>query len=456
VEAIVQRRRDYLRITKQRGQGSRDDEHTVEGAEGVRPTNAQPREMRSEIEEKLAHLSKILPVSQAAFDVFSMTSSTDFETVEIAAAVARDASLSADILRLANSGYYNPSGSKITELEEAVVRLGQKRIGDLALTTTAMAALTASVLPWLNVDLAWRRSIAAGVATDVLLERTGYKEAGEGLFLSAIMHPLGRIALAMLYPHEYQAMVKACGHRGETLEEHEKRAFSISHGEVLALLLNRWEIPSCVCEPLPYVTHRYTALNALREPLRTRAELLKLSILIGRLATDKWESWESVDFPPEPMLDRLGIKSLPELVEETKADAAAIIQFTPQASRLKGSSERVTESRGPSHELAYCNLSPEPFDFLAAILSSTGLKLIPCDPDALDLASGVLINCIWTPPLRLASLVNPRVNDGIRVIVTDAENADPFAPYGRTFQTPMAFGPLRSACLEIAKAVRAQ
>jgi len=452
IEAIIQRRRDHLRLVEQSGSPHRVfDGQTFEGAKPATHGNGGPRAERSDIEAKLAHLSKILPVSQAAFDVFNMTSTEKYETVEIAAAIARDASLSADILRLANSGFYNPSGAKITALEEAVVRIGQKRIGDLALANTTMAALTTSVLPWLNTDLAWRRSIAAGVAADLLLERTKSKEVEEGLFLSAIMHPLGRIALAMLYPHEYQRMVKECGDRGETLADHERRDFSISHGEIVTLLFRRWDIPSSVCEPLPYVTHRYAALNALREPLRTKAELLKLAILIGRLAIQKWEPWDAVDFPPEPMLKRLGIESLPELVKETKADSAAIVQFAPQPSRVKGNAAKVNESTEPSHELSYCNVSAGPFDFLAALLSSTGINLTPCDPDALDLASGVLVNSIATPATRLASLVNPRVNDGKRVILTDAENTDRFVPYGRVLQTPMAFGLLRSACAKIAR-----
>jgi len=458
IEAIVQRRRDQMRLVEKRAPEGRAGEQPIiirpqlEGDEPATHAKEGLRAGRSDIEAKLTHLSKILPVSQAAFDVFSMTSSKKYETVEIAAAIARDASLSADILRLANSSFYNPSGAKIAALEEAVVRIGQKRIGDLALASTAMAALTTSVLPWLNTDLAWRRSIAAGVAMDLLLESTRNKEAEDGLFLSAIMHPLGRIALAMLYPHEYQAMVRACGERGETLVDHERRVFSVSHGEIMAALLRRWEIPSSVCEPLPYVTRGYATLSALREPLRTKAELLKLAILIGRLAIQNWEPWDAVDFPPEPTLNRLGIKSFPDLIEETKRDSAAIIQFTPQASCVERDTAKPNEPSEPSHELAYCNLSPEPFDFLAALLSSTGIKLRPCNSDALESANSALINCIGAPPFRLASLVNPRVNHGKRVIVTDAENPDPFAPYGRVLQMPMSFDSLRSACLAIASA----
>ena len=451
VEAVVQRRQEYLRLLKDRAPARCSNERAVQQVKPASPADTGPRVARSDVETKLAHLSKILPVSQAAFDVFNMTSSEDFDTVVIAAATARDSSLSADILRLANSSFYNAADAKITELEEAVVRIGQKRVGDLALATTAMAGLTPSVLPWMNVDLAWRRSIAAGVAADLLLESSGNKQAESGLFLSAIMHPLGRIALAMLYPREYQWMIKECEHRGETLADQEKRVFSISHGEVLTLLLHSWGIPSSVCEPLPFVTQRYATLKTLQEPVRTKAELLKLAILIGRLVAQKWETWDSVELPSRQMVERLGIESFADLLERAKADSAAIIQFRPLATREDAGSGQANGSSGPSQELAYCSLSPEPFDFLAALLSSAGIKLTCCEPEDLELATNVVINCFGATSSRLSSLSNPHAGNARRTIVAGKENADSFASYGHVLQMPTAFSSLQSACTAIAE-----
>ena len=135
VKALIDRRRQRLQS---------ENVDRVE-CNGANPGNPEPG--LSEIEAKLAHLSKILPVSQTAFDVFSMTSLDSFQPSQIAAAIACDASLSIDVLRLANSSFCNPSGRKVIELDEAVVRVGQKRIGELALATSTLAAVTANALP---------------------------------------------------------------------------------------------------------------------------------------------------------------------------------------------------------------------------------------------------------------------------------------------------------------------
>ena len=72
---------------------------------------------------------------EAALDVYNMTSTDQWETEHIAAAIQRDPTLAAEVLRLANSSFYNPSGQRVAQLERAVVQIGQKRVGELSLAT---------------------------------------------------------------------------------------------------------------------------------------------------------------------------------------------------------------------------------------------------------------------------------------------------------------------------------
>ena len=69
-----------------------------------------------------------------------MTSTNQWEITQIAAVIQRDATLTAEVLRMANSAFYNPSRQRITQLDRAVVQIGQKRTGELALATNALSA----------------------------------------------------------------------------------------------------------------------------------------------------------------------------------------------------------------------------------------------------------------------------------------------------------------------------
>jgi HD-like signal output (HDOD) protein/CheY-like chemotaxis protein len=422
---------------------------TGNGGKGTDSTDDAP-----DWERDLERLSKVLPVSQAAFDVFNMASSNDFETEHIAAAIKRDASLAADVLKLANCSFYNASGTKVVELEQAVVRIGQRRIGELALATSTLATLTASVLPWMNIDLAWRRSIAAGVAIELLLEKGTYPATEEALFLSALMHSLGRIALGMLYPQRYQEMVRLCEEQHKTLREEEEAAFRTAHPQVMARLLQSWEIPTAIYEPLKYVGDRYLSLGRVPQPLRTKAELVKVAGLIGRIAVGQWEAWDRVELPPESVLERLSIDSCSDIIEQTRSDSDAIaamrLQRTPPEERTEGRNG----PKRPSYRLNYCNLSPEPFDFLAEIIPSMGITLKACDTDVFESQENVLINSTRTSPPRLAALINPRFSTGKKLIVTDADNVEPYTRFGRVLSLPGSYGALRSACQDIAQDLR--
>ena len=55
--------------------------------------------------------------------------------------------------------------------------------------------------------------MAAGIALELLVDLGGHEEVADGLFVSAILHPLGRIVLGMLFPKQYAAMVAECAER---------------------------------------------------------------------------------------------------------------------------------------------------------------------------------------------------------------------------------------------------
>jgi HD-like signal output (HDOD) protein/FixJ family two-component response regulator len=413
----------------------------------------------AEMESRMAELPKILPISQAAFDVYNLAGSDDAQVSQIATAISRDPSLSADVLRLANSAFCrnNPSGKKIIDLEEAVLRVGQKRIGELALATSALSGVTPNLLPWINLDLAWRRSVAAGVAVDLLLSRGDYPGVSGGLFLSAIMHLLGRLGLGMLYPQQYQRMIERCLEGNETLDEHEERVFPLNTGQVMSALLKAWNIPEEICEPLNYVSNSFLALAPLDDPLRTQVELLKLAILIGRFAVGKWDCWDKVEFPSTSVLKRLRINSLDKLIKDTQTDTQQIIALQKQPAKADGKSAAAAKKSPPApqcvKQLAYLNLSLEAFDFLREVVGSMGVTLDERDPQCLDADRNVLINCLWNPPQRLAEAFPPGRPCGNKLIVSDANHLVFYRKRGHAIALPISYGAFQAACLAIAQDV---
>ena len=120
------------------------------------------------LEQGSAHVSQILPDINAVFEVFELANSDNADLQVIADAIQRDPSLASEVLQLANSSYYTIPGQTVTDLKIAIARIGQKRISELAVATQMQRTFTSFILPGLGVDSAGRRSLATGLAVNLL------------------------------------------------------------------------------------------------------------------------------------------------------------------------------------------------------------------------------------------------------------------------------------------------
>jgi HD-like signal output (HDOD) protein/CheY-like chemotaxis protein len=450
IKALVDRRRQQAETEKPDAAPPprpQQEEHPPHD-EDVHPGITMIR--KRDLDAKLLQLSKILPVSPAAMEIFNMTNAGTCENSRIAASTAHDASLSLDILKLANSSFYNYSRKKVVALEEAILRIGQKRVGELALATSTMAALTTTVLPWINTELTWRRSLAAGVAIDHLLSEKGIPNTEHCLFMSAIMHSLGRIALGMLYPQQYQQIIQCCRERHQAIETQERLYFPMTPEAVMGDLLKIWNIPVTIYEPLQYASHPYSALSALGDPLGMQVELLKIAILIARIAVGMWDPWDLVELPPAHVLDRLGIGSYWDLIRKTETDLEEIIRFRDRASESTEESKKIVKTKQSSCALPYCNMSTDPFDFLGALLIHSGVELQPCTLDALEPGAGILVNCIGCPPHRLVAQLNANHCNPQLLLVTIPSQSGNYSRFGQVLSLPADYGSLQEACSQMA------
>ncbi len=270
----------------------------------------------SDLNQRLLGMSCILPLSCIAVDVYELTSDREGDTTRVSAALERDPALLAEVLRIANSPRYNPKGDRVVDVEQAVLLIGQKRVGEMALASHALGAVTSTVVPWINAPLLSRRSIAAGVGLELL--SAGGDQNAQGLLAAAIMHSLGRVVLGSLYPVQYGTVNEHCRRTGSALPDAELHLFPETNPETLARLLRGWNVPKAICEPLSVINYNYDRLASLPETSRTRAELLKVAILIGELAVGQWDPWDVLELPSKPVLQRLDIHDIGACVEAVR------------------------------------------------------------------------------------------------------------------------------------------
>jgi HD-like signal output (HDOD) protein/DNA-binding NarL/FixJ family response regulator len=419
-------------------------------AKGVKPYDLKGLKpiSRAELDGRLANVASLVPISSAALDVYQLVTTSEVSVSTLTAAVERDGALVAEMLRVANSPLLNPSSRRIVELEDAILRLGTTRVAELAIAVSALSSMAQDKIPWMNLDLEWRRSIAAGVALEILLERTTPALKSEGLLLSVILHGMGRYIMATLYPRHYEVLLAECVHRNSTLDEAEQQVFPLDHAAVLSRLLDSWKIAPEIYRPLMHVSQDLAALSGLPAKLHMQAEVTKTALVLGQVALGKWQPWDKIDLPSEALLTRWRIEDIESIVQQIRQETADIVAF-----RQRG---ELTALAKPQREvpeaalvpiLCYSSRSAPQTDVLRLILSSDRYEVEPISSEELNRNAPVLVNCLEGVPEN----TTPRTlaDAGHRILIPARKALDLDAEASSQIVLPCSFAALKNACLAV-------
>ncbi len=174
---------------------------------------------------------------------------------EIAAIVARDISLSAKVMQLANSAFY--SGSRtLNSVEPAVKRLGTRLLTGLVLQQEMFSRqpLPQTLEPWrdrLNRESLATASLSAAIARDQGLDAIACEEAG----LAGMLRDIGRLMLVNEIDDPQMTLNMETRLHGSELCAEEEALLGAHHGWIGAYLLRLWEFPPAVVQAVAWHHH---------------------------------------------------------------------------------------------------------------------------------------------------------------------------------------------------------
>lgn len=168
---------------------------------------------------------------------------------EIAGIVEAEPSMSARLLKLANSSFYSQRG-RISQISRAATVLGSKTIRSFALAvwthTLQAQARNSDELRLMAPLLA--HGLATAVAARTLAERVDPGQ-GEDCFMAGLLHDIGRVALVAQMGGEYQTRIVDPAQRGRVpLHEREEEILGFDHRVLGSALMASWALP-------PFLAH---------------------------------------------------------------------------------------------------------------------------------------------------------------------------------------------------------
>ncbi|MCG8616842.1 MAG: HDOD domain-containing protein [Desulfobacterales bacterium] len=160
---------------------------------------------------------------------------------DIAKVVNKSTSLSALLLRIVNSAFYN-FPEKIDSISWAVTLIGTKEIVNLAFGISVMEVFTDIPREIIDVQSFIRHSLFCGILSRILGAHKNLVQT-EQLFVSGLLHDIGRLVVYKYYPKESLALLALTDQLGRPLYRIEKEMGGIRHTHVGYYLMKKWHLP---------------------------------------------------------------------------------------------------------------------------------------------------------------------------------------------------------------------
>lgn len=201
-------------------------------------------DMVAEQVRKISANLKIPPCPALLQEVMKKARQPDADTEQIAAAVKRDAAMTAALLQLANSPLHGIR-CKITSVSQAISFLGLKTTLNLLHQVALRQSMDDNAGKFAKF---WERSSqSAAVAARLARKIPGMSQ--DDAYAVTLFHDSGIPVLIQHYP-SYRETVMANTHQGQDIQEVENQHFSTTHAIVGNLLARSWHLPQHVCQAI--------------------------------------------------------------------------------------------------------------------------------------------------------------------------------------------------------------
>lgn len=171
-----------------------------------------------------------------------MAEDPDISTEQMGKVISQDYVLSAKLLKLVNSAFYG-FPQRISSISSAIILLGFNVVKSLIISASIFEVMEAQ-----DVEL-WQHSLGCAVVCNVIATRLGVKDPEE-VSTAGLIHDIGKMAIKMELPDEYQMINRLMRDRGISMRQAEMEVLGLDHAEAGGWLASGWNLPKKLIEPV--------------------------------------------------------------------------------------------------------------------------------------------------------------------------------------------------------------
>ncbi|MCP4784410.1 MAG: HDOD domain-containing protein [Fuerstiella sp.] len=204
--------------------------------------NAQRHQI--DVAELAESAQSLKPLPQTTSQIIAVLGDPLFEISDLIKVIALDPTLTARLLRVANSASYTTARPAAC-VGDAIVRLGTGTIMAMALSVSAKPDPDVDLSPiGLTTEEFWRHCVASVAAAEELNSRR-LARFGPGFSAAALLHDIGKLILVQhMTPERVEQMAEfRANHPGHRVIDAERAVLGVDHAEAGAVVASNWKLP---------------------------------------------------------------------------------------------------------------------------------------------------------------------------------------------------------------------
>jgi len=196
---------------------------------------------------------KTLPtLPQVFYKIIDTIEMPDSSAKDIKNTIKRDQSVSAKILKVANSALYGHP-REITDITRATVLLGFDMIKSIALSVSVFNSFpkTENNSTRFDRELFWIHSMASAEAAVIVADKIGYPKK-EQAFIIGLIHDIGKVILDYYFSPDYKIVIGKVRQENRLIRDAEIEILNFDHSLVGGWLGEQWNFPESILSSIKF------------------------------------------------------------------------------------------------------------------------------------------------------------------------------------------------------------
>mgnify|MGYP002639817702 CR=1 FL=1 len=268
----------------------------------------------------VASVKTLLTLPEVYLRVKSVVDDPESCLTDLVNAISIDAGITARLLRMVNSAYFN-LGVSVEHARQAVNLLGMKSVHNLVLATTLSNSFSKSQSSTLNMRKFWEQSVRRAVFSRSIAMYCNEPEH-ERLFVDGLLSNIGHQVMSMQMSDISEVVMKKSEQTGVALADVENEVIGFNFAEVSAELLSNWGLPKSISEVV-----RFQLTPELAGEYEKEASIVHIANALALFTDSRFDNdmlmseinpqaWECTGLIPDNLVDLYEGSNL-EVVETT-------------------------------------------------------------------------------------------------------------------------------------------